>query len=263
MVPVLVREQSARRSAGLRTSAATNNMAHQAARRERPLTSGTAGAAQAMRRGISASARMPGLCPGHRENTSLQARRARRPRIVDRLCETAGLTVGRLNMLADVFPHLVVPIGPFVAAFRAPVVQMMRNAGVPEDFGHFVGGAGLLPRAAAGGEMDVAAGELLAKPGIILVRHVVDRVIEVEVVVVHSVHGIAQIVNAGESVAALHAVGVFEESVGGVIGAERGAVGGYRDGALALVVDERDDFAGHVVVILRLEPAAMERVRVL
>ena len=112
--------------------------------------------------------------------------------------------------------------------------------------------------------MDVATPVLVEKPGVVLVGHIVDRVIEVEVVVVHPVHGIAQVVNAGERVAALHVVGMLEEGVGGVISAERCAVGGDRDaGRLALGVDEGEDFAGDVVVVLRLEPAAMERVRAL
>ena len=33
-----------------------------------------------------------------------------------------------LVVCADVFPHLVMPVGPFVPALRAPVVQMMSNA---------------------------------------------------------------------------------------------------------------------------------------
>ncbi len=110
--------------------------------------------------------------------------------------------------------------------------------------------------------MDVATLILIEKPGIILVGDVVDRVIEVEVVVVHSVHGIAQVVDAGERVAALHAVGMLEEGVGCMIGAERCAVSSDRNAArLALGFDEREDFAGYVVVVLRLQPAAVERVR--
>ncbi len=55
---------------------------------------------------------------------------------------------------------------------------------------------------------------------------------------------------------------MLEEGVGRVVGAERCAVGGDRDaGRLAQGVDEGDDFARHVVVVLRLEPAAMEGVR--
>ena len=62
---------------------------------------------------------------------------------------------------------------------------------------------------------------LVEKPGIVLVGHIVDRIIEVEVVVVHPVHRVAHVVNAGERVAALHVVGMLEEGVGRVIGAER------------------------------------------
>jgi hypothetical protein len=49
------------------------------------------------------------------------------------------------KMLADVFPHLVMPVGPFVAAFRAPVVQMMsypparEHAAERSRQGHFFG----------------------------------------------------------------------------------------------------------------------------
>ena len=57
---------------------------------------------------------------------------------------------------------------------------------------------------------------------------------------------------------------MLEEGVGRVKSTERCAVGGDRDaGGLALGVDEGDDFAGDVVVILRLQPAAMKRVRAL
>ena len=78
-------------------------------------------------------------------------------------------------------------------------------------------GSAVLPWATAGHESDVGTGALLEKtqvatlvtirepriararrpvekPGVMPAGHVVDRVIEVEVVVVHSVHGIAHIV---------------------------------------------------------------------
>ena len=38
---------------------------------------------------------------------------------------------GSLVVRADVFPHLVMPVGPFVPALRAPVVQMMSDAAIP------------------------------------------------------------------------------------------------------------------------------------
>jgi hypothetical protein len=144
-------------------------------------------------------------------------------------------------------------LGPFVSALRAPVVQMMSYPPAREHGGHLVGRAGHFPWATAGREVDVATRVLVEKPGLVLVRHIVDRIIEVEVVVVHPVHRVAHVVNAGERVAALHAVGMLEEGVGRVIGTERGAVGGDRNARrLALGVDERKDFAGHIVVVLRL-----------
>ena len=103
---------------------------------------------------------------------------------------------------------------------------------------------------------------LVEKPGITLVGDIVDRIIEVEVVVVHSVHRVAHIVDARERVAALHVVGMLEESVGRVIGAERCAqcCDSYAR-RLALGIDEWENFVRHIGVVLRLHPAPMERMR--
>ena len=55
---------------------------------------------------------------------------------------------------------------------------------------------------------------------------------------------------------------MFEECVGRVVSTERCAKRGDRDaGRLAHGVDEGEDFAGHIGVVLRLHPAAMEGVR--
>src|SRR6476646_5674599 len=97
---------------------------------------------------------------------------------------------GSLVVLADVFPHLVMPVGPFVAALRAPVVQMMSNAAIPEDLGHSIGRPAVLPWTTARHEVDVATRVLMKIPGITLVGYIVYRIIEVEVVVVHPVHGV-------------------------------------------------------------------------
>src|SRR5215475_7299915 len=134
-----------------------------------------------------------------------------------------------LVVLPDVFPHLVMPVGPFVTALRTPVVQMMSNAAVPEDLGHSVSRPAVLPRTTAGYESDIATRVLMEIPRVTLVGHIVDRVIEVEVVVVHPVHRIPHIINARERVAALYVVGMLEESVGRVIGAERRAQRGNPD----------------------------------
>src|SRR5437016_3832872 len=95
---------------------------------------------------------------------------------------------GSLVVRADVLPHLVMPVGPFVPALGAPVVQMMSNVAVPEDLGHSVGRPAVLPRTTAGYEPDVATRVLVEIPGITLVCHIVHRVIEVEIIVIHSVH---------------------------------------------------------------------------
>src|SRR5919201_1787811 len=91
-----------------------------------------------------------------------------------------GLTsrmVISLIMRADVFPHLVMPVGPLVTAFRAPVVEMMRNAAVSEDLRHSIGRSAVLPRTTTGREMDVATPVLMEIPRVTLIRHVVHRVI--------------------------------------------------------------------------------------
>src|SRR5215831_21057976 len=82
----------------------------------------------------------------------------------------------RLVVLPYVFPHLVMPVGPFVTALWAPVVKMMSDAAVPEDLGHAVGRAAVLPRAAAGNEPDVATRVVMKIPCVTQVRHVVHRV---------------------------------------------------------------------------------------
>src|SRR6478752_6210078 len=165
-------------------------------------------------------------------------------------------------MLAHVLPHLVMPVRPFVPALRTPIIEMMSNAAIPQDLGHSVGRPTVLPWTSAGHEPDVAARILVEKPGVILVGHIIHRVIEVEVVVVHPVHGIAHVVDARERVAALHMVGMFEEGVGRVISTERCAERTYPDaGCPAHGVDEREDFVCHIGVVLRLHPAAMEWVR--
>lgn len=88
------------------------------------------------------------------------------------------------------------PVGPFVAAFWAPIVQMMRYSPALEHIRHSVGRSAVFPGATAGHEVDVAALVLMEKPGVVLVGHIVDRIIEVEVVVVHPVHGVPHVVDA-------------------------------------------------------------------
>src|SRR4029450_12670915 len=78
-----------------------------------------------------------------------------------------------LVVRADVLPHLVMPVGPFVPALRAPVFQVMSNAAIPEDLGHSVGRPAVLPRTTAGHESDVATRVLMGIPGVRVVCRVV------------------------------------------------------------------------------------------
>src|ERR1044072_3025650 len=78
-----------------------------------------------------------------------------------------------LVMLADVFPHLVMPVRPFVSALWTPIVQMMIDAAVPQDLGHSVGRPAGLPWTTPGGEPDIAARVMIEEPWVVLVRHVV------------------------------------------------------------------------------------------
>src|SRR6266550_2445913 len=105
-------------------------------------------------------------------------------------------SVASSEVRAHVFPHLVMPVRPFVPALRTPIIEMMSNAAIPQDLGHSVGRSAVLPWTTAGHEPDVAARILVEKPGGMLVGHIVHRVIEVEVVVVHPVHGFAHVVDA-------------------------------------------------------------------
>src|SRR5436190_22007464 len=136
---------------------------------------------------------------------------------------------GSLIVRADVFPHLVMPVGPFVPALRAPIVQMMSDAAIPEDLGHSVGRPAVLPWTTAGHEPDIATRVLMEIPRVTLVSHIVHRVVEIEVVVVHPAHGVLYIVDTRERVASLHVVGMLEENVGRVIGTERCAQRGDGD----------------------------------
>src|ERR1700741_5133372 len=94
-------------------------------------------------------------------------------------------SVSRVSEQArDVFAHHVLPVGPVVAAVGAPVVERMADAFAGEDFGQAIGRAGIFPLAGAGGDMNVAGGELLVDPGIAQVGEVIDGIVEVKIVVV-------------------------------------------------------------------------------
>src|SRR5581483_504052 len=132
-------------------------------------------------------------------------------------------------MLADVLPHLMMPVRPFVSALRPPIVQMMINAAVPQNLRHSVRGPAVLPWATAGRKPDIAARVLVEEPRVALIRHVVHRVIEIEIVIVHPIHRIAHVVHSRKCVTAFHVVWMFKKSIGRMKGAKRCAQRGNPD----------------------------------
>ena len=136
----------------------------------------------------------------------------------------------------------MLPEGPVVAAFWAPVVHGMTNAFAGEDFGEAIGGAAIFPRAGAGDEVDVAGIVLLVIPAIGKIGKVIDGIVEIEIVVVHAVHEIPEIVDAGQGKTTLKYIGMLEEGVGGVIGAKRSAHGGNSNLRMAMIPDEGNYF---------------------
>jgi hypothetical protein len=151
-----------------------------------------------------------------------------------------------------------------MAAQGAPVVEGVSNTFAGEDFGEEVGWATVFPLTGSGRDVDVAGGQLAVDPGVSEIGKVVDRIVKVKIVVVHAVHEVFEIINAGHSKAAFDDVGMFEERVGGVICAEGGAHGGDGDTRrLAIVPDERDDFFAEVGIKNGLNVAAMKGMGVL
>jgi hypothetical protein len=83
-----------------------------------------------------------------------------------------------------------------MAAAGAPVVQVVADALLREDFRQRVRMPAVLPRAGARHQPDFAARELLEDPRVAQVREVVDGIVEVEVVVEHAAHEALQVVDA-------------------------------------------------------------------
>ncbi len=92
-----------------------------------------------------------------------------------------------------------------------------------------ISGPGIFPLAGAGRKVNVAGGELTIDPGIAKIGKIVHGIIEIKIVVEHAVHEIFQIVDAGHGEAAFDYIGMLEERIGGVIGAEGSAHGGDGD----------------------------------
>jgi hypothetical protein len=160
----------------------------------------------------------------------------------------------------DVLAHLVLPVRPVVAALWTPIVQRVADALAGKDFGKAIGRAAVLPRAGAGGDVNVAGGELAEEPRIAEIREIVHGIVEIEIVVVHTVHEVANVVYAGHREAALDDVGMLEERVGGMIRTKGSAHGGNGNaGALAIVPNEWNDLLAKVRIEDGLHVAAVKR----
>src|SRR5690349_10089630 len=95
--------------------------------------------------------------------------------------------------------------------------------------------------------MNIAGGEVAVSPGVGKIGDVVYGIVEIKIIVVHAIHEVLEIVNAGEGEAALDDVRVFEERVRGVVGAEGSAYCGDGESRrLAIVPNERNDFLAQV-----------------
>jgi hypothetical protein len=161
----------------------------------------------------------------------------------------------------DVFAHFVFPVGPIVAALRAPIIDRVADAFSGEDFGESVGWAAVLPLAGAGDQANVATGQLIVKPGIGKIGEIVDGIVEIEIFVVEAVHEITEIVDAGHGEAALENIRVAEQRIGSVVGAEGSTHGGDSNARLAIVKDKRDDFLREISIEDRLNVATVEGMR--
>src|SRR6266404_268223 len=122
-----------------------------------------------------------------------------------------------------------------------------------------ISGPRIFPLASAGRKVNVAGGELTIDPRIAKIGEIVHGIIEIKIVVEHAVHEIFQVVDARHGEAAFDYIGLLEERIGIVIGAEGSAHGGDGDARrLTIVPDERDDFFAKVRIEYGLHVAAMK-----
>src|SRR5260370_37211782 len=99
----------------------------------------------------------------------------------------------------------------------------MADAFAGENFGEAVGRPAVLPGTRTGADVNVATCDLVIEPGIAGIRKVINGIVEIEIVVVHPVHEVPQVVDAGHREAALDDVRGLEEAVPGWVRAERRA----------------------------------------
>src|SRR6266567_1643588 len=165
----------------------------------------------------------------------------------------------QLEQMRNILAHLVLPIRPVVAALRTPVVQRVADSFAGKNFGEAVRGRAVFPRTGAGGNVNVATGNLLIEPEITRVGKVIDGIVEIKIVVVHAIHEVPQVVDPGHRETTLDHVGMLKETVRGVVRAEGSAHGGDGDARrLTVVPDEGHDLFAQVGIEKRLDVAAMK-----
>ena len=133
-----------------------------------------------------------------------------------------------------------------------------------EDAAHGDGGRGFLVGTLAGDEVDVLLPAQLAEGGVVVgeVGQVVERGVEVDVLVPIAVGVVLEVVAAAHRDAAVEEIGAAEKGVGGVQRAEGGAGDDGLHAAGALRVDERRDLVAHVGVELLVADGLVPRVHV-
>src|ERR1700722_2465783 len=96
------------------------------------------------------------------------------------------------------------------------------------------------------------------------IRQVIDGIVEIGVVIVHSAHESANVVHTGKCKASANHVGMFEQTIRGMIRTKRSAHGGNRNPwRLTTVPNKRNHLFAYVSIELRLHVAAMKRMCVL
>src|SRR5258708_950003 len=110
-----------------------------------------------------------------------------------------------------------------MAALRAPVVQRMAYPLAGENFREAVRRPAIFPRTGSRRDVNVTSSDLLVEPGIAGVREIIDGIVEIQIVVVHAVDKVPQVVYAGHREAALDDMRVLEEAGRGVVRAKRSA----------------------------------------
>src|SRR6266446_212935 len=138
----------------------------------------------------------------------------------------------------------------------------MANSLAGKNFREAVSRPAVFPLSRTGGDVNVAGGDLFVEPGIAHIGEVIDGVVEIEIVVVHAVHEIFHVVNAGHGKASLDDIGVLEKRIRGMVRAKGSAHRGDGDaGRLAVVPDEGNDFFAQIGIKNGLDVAAMKRMR--